>query len=36
MYNGRLWKRYVAGNIGSLENDEVSVSGSHPCNPGWS
>lgn len=28
MYNDRLRKRYVAGNIGSLENDEVFVSGS--------
>ena len=36
MYNGRLRKRYVAGNIGSLENDEVFVSGSNPCNAGWS
>ena len=36
MYNGRPRKKYVTGNIGSLENDEVSVSGSNPYNAGWS
>lgn len=36
MHSGRPRKRYVAGNIGSRENGEVSVFVSNPYNAGWS